>query len=412
MKKTWLYIGLAAGLFTTTACSNQETANVLQAAQETKKVEVAQVKRAQAERISELTGTLEPTEEALVSFEVAGRLVALHRNEGDQVKKGDVLAQIDSSTYALQVQEANTLVEQTGAGLQKVNNGARQQELIQAQATLDKAKIAFNKAKDDFQKYEKLYKENAISKDTFENVQDQLALAERDLISAEQAYSLVTQGARAEDRTMQRSSYEQAVITKQKAALSLEKTQLKAPIDGTIISKLTSTGELVGVGAPIYRIGSVQTLKVVLPVPDREIRMWKEGETITLSLYGSQRQGKVSKIHPATNQSTGTIGVEVTVPNPQRDWFAGQVVKASKKIAGKEGMFVPIEAVISRGGEKPYVFLHVNGKAVKTDVTVGGIQDNLLEVTSGLKEGDQLVVKGVDRLFDGDPIELAGGNQP
>lgn len=411
MNRKWLFLGVVAGLLTTTACSSKEAANVTQAAVETKKVEVASVKREQAERITELSGTLEPTEEALVSFEVAGRLVSLNRKEGDQVKKGDLLAQIDSSAYALQYQQANAVVQQTGAGLQKVNNGARQQELIQAKAMLDKAKIAYDKAQDDFKKYEKLYKENAISKDTYENIQDQLAFAQRDLISAEQAYSLTIQGARAEDRTMQRSTYEQAVISQQQAALSLEKTQLKAPIDGTIISKLSSAGELIGVGAPIYRIGNIQTLKVILPVPDREIRAWKEGEAITLSLYGTERQGKVSKINPATNQSTGTIGVEVTVPNKERDWFAGQVVKASKKIAGKEGIFVPIEAVISRGGDKPFVYLHVNGKAVKTEVTIGEVQDNKVEATSGLKEGDQLVIKGVDRLFDGDPIELAGGNQ-
>lgn len=412
MKKNWLAYGVIAGLLVTTACSSADETAGTQAAQEKKKVQVTTAKREQAERISELTGTLEPTEEALVSFEVAGRLVALHRNEGDQVKKGEVLAQIDSSTYALQYQQANSLVEQSGASLQKVNNGAREQELIQAKALLEKAKIAYNKAQEDYQKYEKLYKENAISKDAYENIQDQWALAQRDLTTAEQAYSLTVQGARSEDRAIQRSTYDQAVISKQQAALSLEKTQLKAPISGTIISKLTSAGELIGVGTPVYRIGNVETLKVVLPVPDREIHAWRVGETITLSLYGSKREGRVSKIYPATNQSTGTIGVEVTVPNPQRDWFAGQVVKASKKIAGKAGIFVPVEAVISRGGETPYVFLLENGKAVKKAVTIGEIQDNLLEVTSGLQEGDQLVIKGVDRLFDGDRIELAGGNQP
>jgi multidrug efflux pump subunit AcrA (membrane-fusion protein) len=128
-----------------------------------------------------------------------------------------------------------------------------------------------------------------------------------------------------------------------------------------------------------------------------------------MELYGQTRNGKVVKIYPATNQGTGTIGVEVHIGNPRHDWFAGQVVKARKTIQGKEGIYVPVEAVISRGQGDAHVFLNVGGKAVKTAVSIGEINGNRLEIVSGLKEGDKLIVKGVDRLFDGDPIEAAGG---
>jgi multidrug efflux pump subunit AcrA (membrane-fusion protein) len=411
MKKSWVSLTLVFGLLATTACSSGDDKGAdAQTAAEIKKVEVATVVKGQSVRVSELSGTLQPNEEAMVSFEVAGRIVELNRNEGDRVKQGDVIGRIDSSDYSLQLARANTAVAQTGATLEKINNGARQQELIQAQVLLDKAKIAFQRASEDFKKYEKLYKENAISKDAFDSAKDRLDLAQKDLTNAQQAYSLTVQGARQEDRELNRASYEQAVISKDMAALTLAKTQLRAPINGTIIAKLTSAGQIANVGTPVYRIGDVDTLKVILPVPDHEISAWKEGESVSLSLYGTTREGKVSKIYPATNQSTGTIGVEVKIPNPQHDWFAGQVVTASKKIAGKTGIFVPIEAVISRGEANPYVFLSVAGKAVKTPVTIGELSDNKLEILSGLKEGDQVIVKGVDRLFDGDPIELAGGS--
>ncbi|TGU97317.1 efflux RND transporter periplasmic adaptor subunit, partial [Mesorhizobium sp. M00.F.Ca.ET.186.01.1.1] len=153
-------------------------------------------------------------------------------------------------------------------------------------------------------------------------------------------------------------------------------------------------------------------LKVVLPVPDREIATWKEGEVVSLDLYDQKRDGKVTKIFPATNQSTGTIGVEVQIANPAHDWFAGQVVKATKTIKGQVGIYVPVEAVISRGKDDAHVFVDAAGKALKTKVEIGQIASDKLEIKSGLKEGDQLIVKGVDRLFDGDPIEATGGKQP
>lgn len=409
MNKKLIAFAIILGLLATTACSSQESAAPVVA--ETKKVEVAQVKREQASKVSELTGTLLPNEETIVSFEVGGRIVELNRNEGDKVKSGDLLARIDSSDYSLQYAKANTSVQQTGATLEKVNNGAREQELIQAKLLVDKASINYEKTLDDFKKFEKLYQEKAISENDFENAKNRLDIAQKDLQNAQQANSLTVQGARAEDRQINQASYNQAVISKDQAALTLAKTQLKSPINGTVISKQSSAGELVNVGSPVYRIGDIDTLKVVLPVPDREIAAWKKGEIISLNLYGQTREGKVLQVYPATNQSTGTIGVEVTVTNPNHDWFAGQVVKASKTIEGKEGIYVPVETVISRGNNNPYVFLNVAGKTVKTAVTLGELNDNKLEILSGLKEGDQLIVKGVDRLFDGDAIELAGGTK-
>jgi multidrug efflux pump subunit AcrA (membrane-fusion protein) len=130
---------------------------------------------------------------------------------------------------------------------------------------------------------------------------------------------------------------------------------------------------------------------------------------ITLSLYQEKREGKVVRIYPTTNQGTGTISVEVEVPNPRRDWFPGQVVNASRTAAVKEGLFVPVEAVLSRGEGQPYVFLVVGDKAVKAFVTTGEIFNNQFELLSGVKDGDQIVVKGADRLFDGDLIKQAGG---
>ena len=88
------------------------------------------------------------------------------------------------------------------------------------------------------------------------------------------------------------------------------------------------------------------------------------------------------------------------------------MVKATKTIKGQVGIYVPVESVISRGKDDAHVFVDAAGKALKTKVEIGQIASDKLEIKSGLKEGDQLIVKGVDRLFDGDPIEATGGKQP
>jgi len=410
-KNKWLSVLMIAGLLFTTACSSNATEAVEQAKAETKKVGTMVVKKEKVVRSTELAGTLQPLDEAIVSFEVGGRITELKRQEGDNVAKGEVLARVDDSDYSLQLARANAGVTQADASLDQVNNGARQQEIATAQAIVDKAKVGYQQALDNFKRSEKLYQEKAISQNDFENAQNRLIIADKDLQTAQQSYSLVVQGARPEVRDQTRAALDLAIVAKHQAALTLAKTQLKSPISGTIISKLTSAGELVSPGTPVYRIGKIDTLKVVLPVPDSEISNWREGDAVTLALYNQKREAKVSKIYPATNESTGTIGVEVIVANGKHDWFAGQVVKATKQFQGKLGIFVPVSAVISTGEPTPYVFVMKAGKAVKTPVTTGELIQNKLEILTGVKQGDQVIIKGVDRLFDGDPVELAGGSE-
>ncbi|WP_400162203.1 efflux RND transporter periplasmic adaptor subunit [Brevibacillus sp. TJ4] len=405
MYKRGLVFFTIFSLLLTAACSSQEQAQPA----EVKRVSVETVKQEQVSQMSELSAVLQPWEEAVISFEVGGRIVEMKHEEGDSVRAGDVLARVEDQDYELQVAASNAAVQQSAASLSKVQNGAREQEIAQAKLQVDKAQIAYQNAEDNFRRVEKLYQENAVSQSDFEQAQNGLNLARKDLENAEQAYSLVVQGARAEDQALTQAAYQQAVISRDAAATTLGKTQLRAPISGTILGKLSSSGNLVAAGTPVYRVGNIDLLKVILPVPDRQIADWQVGETIAFDLYGQTRNGQVVKIHPMTNASTGTIGVEVQIPNPQRDWFAGQVVKATKELDGKSGIFVPVEAVLSRGQGEPHVFLYMDGKAVKTSVQIGQIADNKLEIVNGLQVGDQVIVKGAERLFDGDTVEVTGG---
>jgi RND family efflux transporter MFP subunit len=326
------------------------------AAIEAKRVEIVTAKREKVALLSELSATLQPGEESVISFEVPGRILEMSVNEGDQVSAGQVLARLDASDYSLQ--------------------------LSQTMTDIDKARVGYQQAKEDFNRMEQLYSQKAISQTDYENAQNSFVLAERDYLQAQQAYSL-----------------------------KIDKNLLKSPVSGTVIAKLLSVGQLVEAGTPVYRVGKVNPLKVLLPVSDRDISLWHVGDVVTLSLYNSKRDGTITRIFPSTNEDTGTISVQVTVGNPQREWYPGQVVKVSRAVRGKEGLFVPVEAVLNRGEEKPYIFLAAGEKAVKTAVTTGELFDNRLEILSGLKEGDQVVVKGADRLFDKDQIQLAEGSQ-
>lgn len=355
-KKIWLLVALVLLVLVVISCSGKKVADQ-DKIDEARAVEIITLQKGKVSLYSELSGTLQPFDEAVLSFETAGRILEMKYKEGDQVSPGAVMARLDATEYLLHVALAKT--------------------------SLEKSQVGYQKAKDDFFRMESLYSQGALSKSDFENAHNRYIVAEKDYLYAQEAYSLT--GADSES----------------------VKNQLRAPVGGTVIAKMSSVGQLIGLGVPVYRLGRVDTLKVVLPVPGREISKWKTGDTVTLTLYDHNRSGIVARVLPTTNQGTGTIGVEIIIENSGREWFPGQVVRALREVETREGLFLPAEAVLSRGEEKPFVFLAVGEKAVKTPVTVGELMDKKLEILTGLNEGDQVVVRGAEQLFDGNNIMQA-----
>lgn len=391
-------------ILTMTACkqSNSQSDKI-------KEVVTIEIKQEKDIETSELSGTLRAVEETTSSFEVPGRIKNMNVTEGSKVNVGDVLAELDEESYKLQLNMAESNVMNASATLNQVSNGARAQDITIAKSKLDQASAVYKKASDDFKRNEELLKAGVISQSQYETFKTQLTIAEEDMVSAQAAYSLTTEGARKEERDQAAAAYGSVVASKDQAALSLSKTQMKSPISGTIISKYITKDQVVAAGTPVFSIANIESLKVVLPVPDYEISKWKIGDKVTVKLYGASKDGTVTKILPSISQGTGTVGVEVSIDNKQNDWRPGQVVTCVHTVEGKDAIYVPVDAVISNGNSDPYVFVVNGDKALKTPVKPGKLKGDKIEISSGLKPGVKVVVKGANRLFDNDKIKMNGG---
>lgn len=416
-KKKYAITAIGVSLLLLVGC----TAEPAQTKEEIKVVAAEAVKKEKGVELSRLSGTLSAKEESYISFEIGGLIDSLHVEEGQFVNEGDILARIDQRDYQLQLEKANAAIQSSHASLssaqaslEEAENGARSQERIQAKLNVEKAEVAYKNAYADYERVKKLFEAGAVSQQALEGAKLGYINAQTSYESAKQANLLIEEGVRPEKQKQIKAAVNQAQaglanaeVTKEQAQLALEKTALKAPFSGVIVAKLAANGQLVSPGSPVYKLSQIDTLKVLLPVPDYQIADWRVGKDVTVELYGEKKQGKVSKVFPATNEKTGTISVEVEIPNEDHKWFPGQVVKAEAKLNEKFGIFVPVEAVISTGtNNNPYVFLLKDGRAVKTEVTVGKLFENKLEITSGLTQHDKVITKGADRLFDGDAVEI------
>lgn len=429
------------------ACSSGGGENAV-AADAGRTVQTEQVKAEQLSSSTSLAGTLEAYDETVVSFQADGRVASISVNEGDTVQTGDVLAQLDTSDYELQASRADAALQQADAALQsaaagvssakaqaqsaeaslkQLKSGARTQEREQAENAVELAQSAYDKSKTDAERITSLYGEGLVSLDDKEQADLALANAKTQLDNAKSQLSLIQEGATNEQLEAANASVAQAnagvesalaskaqaeaarqdaLAASEQAALMLSRTKLTAPVAGTVLEKMIVQGELTGSGQPAVRIGQLERLKALLPVPDGEIADWSTGQTVNVQLYGETRTAKVAKIYPVANADAGSVNVEIAIDNPELDWTPGQVIKAYRGSTGKTGITVPIEAVISSGSE-PYVFKVENGTAVKTEVETGELYDNRLLIVSGLSEGDVIVTSGASQLLNGDAVTAA-----
>ncbi|MDR3597662.1 efflux RND transporter periplasmic adaptor subunit [Clostridium sp.] len=391
-------------------CSKSTTASQKNLS-EIKQVKVENIKSKSIDSVSELSGTLQPLEETKVSFEVSGTINSLNVKEGNYVNKDDILATVDNKNYELQVSQAQANVDKASAAVRQVEKGAREQEVQQAKLKVEQAETAYNQAGVDFSRNKTLFEAGAITQSDYEKFQNSEIAAQKDLEAAKQAYSLITEGATEEEKEQASATYNQANSAKEQAELALLKTSLKSPINGVVISKSISQGQLISAGTPAYTIGNVDKLKVLLSVPDYEISSWKIGDNVSAKLYDDSMDGTVTNIFAATNENTGSINVEVTIDNTDHKWHSGQVVACSHSSEDRQGLFLPKEAVISTGGSSPYVFILKDNKAIKTKVEIGVLKNNELEIKSGVNQSDSVIIEGMDRLSDNDDVKVLGSDE-
>ncbi|ALP37242.1 transporter [Paenibacillus sp. IHB B 3084] len=449
-------------------CSAGKEDAALSSAAQPVAVRTAIVKSSPLHTAYNLSGTLQAYEENTLAFQNGGTVASASLSVGTAVQKGAVIARLDDADYKLQVEQAAASIQEAqagidnaqanlqaaasaiqsadagiasaGANVSKVNKGARVQERQQAQATVDKAQSAYTKAKTDSERTQKLFEAGAATASDNESARLNATAALKDLEQAKDSLSLLLEGATTEDHQSAQASfqdalagrskafaaseqaaaskkqasanYEKALVAKSQAELALSRTRLISPVNGVILDKIVNTGDLVSSGQAVYRIGSIDRLKVLLPVPDSEIRDWKKGRQVSVMLYEETRQGTVSNVYPSTSTNTGRVNVEIVISNPQRNWLPGQVIKAAHQVTDKNGILIPAEAVINTGS-KPFIFKDVQGKAVKTPVELGNqVVENQLQIVSGLREGERIVIKGAETLFDGNAIQSEEGGRP
>ena len=290
-----------------------------------------------------LPGTTEAWQDVQVAADTAGRIEWIGPHEGERVNKGDLLIKIDVSAL---------------------------------KAALDHAEAQFQLADDLYQRRRRLYERKIIAKEELDQSATQRKLAATDLEQIKVKYN----------HGFPRS-----------------------PISGLINHLYVDAGEFIDTGKPIADIVNIDRIKINVRVPELDVRFVLEGQKTPVQIDAFPERtliGVVDFVAFKADTATKTFLVRSLIENPSADIRPGMIGRVAfvRRVVA-DALMAPLFALVDKGGER-LVFVEKDGMAQSRTATIGVIEGDRVQITSGLSPGDHLIVKGHTEVEDGMKVSV------
>lgn len=342
-------------------------------------VQTHEVKKALIQQTVFGTGTLEGKTRLAISPQETGAIRQLFADQGDVVKAGTLLVEMDSDDIVQQMKVAEADLEIATASLARIDA-----EIRSAKANLEYARIAF-------QRSEKLLQNNAEPRSAFDKIRENMLVATAALEQAEK-----------------RRNEAESTLTKYKAQIAyyqtkLSETRLQAPFDALIVRRNREQGAIVNPGVSIMDIVDTSTIWASVWVDETQIAHLQNNlpaEIIFRSLPSQSFQGKICRLWRETDRETREYKVDIALEHLPPNWTLGQRLEAYIKVtAPKQGLVIPAN-LVSWKNNQPFVLVIENGKIIERVIQIGIRSQNRAEIISGLQEGDRLILQPQKHMND------------
>lgn len=319
--------------------------------------------------------------------------VTLKAKAGDTVKKGDVLAVLESPDLTDALKREQSAYAQLEADVARQRILARKQKLL-AQRDADTAEIERLSAQRTLERYDAVANEGVVAKIDYQKAKDALNSAQIRARHATQAAELEGDNVALELQSKIKQ-LEQQRMTLSNAQRRVDELTVRAPVDGFIGTLSVANRSVVPANTPLMTLVDLSRLEVELEVPETYVADLGLGMTAEVSVGAAKATGKLSALSPEVvkNQVLARVRFNGEQPSGLRQ---NQRVTARLLIDEKPNVLMVQRGpfVEAEGGRFAYVVR--DGVAIRTPITVGATSVSAVEITGGLKQGDQIVIAGTE----------------
>lgn len=376
--------------------SSSKNANVAVAVSKTA-VEVQNIKAVEKNLGDTYKATLEAYQQGIVSSKLSAKVLSVSIENGQYVNVGDTLATLDDQDIQNSIKSAQAQLE---VNQQQLNSS--EQSLNSSQVSLQKLQINVDDAQRNYDRQKTLFERKAISQTDFEAAEKTLNSAKADYNSGNATVetakvNIETSKANIEVQKVNIANYQD----------NLKNTVIKSPISGVISDKAVNIGQMASQGTALAKVNDISSVYATIQVPQEKISGVKIGQAATVTVDGSDTtyNGTVQTMDASADPTARVFNCKIKIDNSDKTLYPGVYAKAELRSSEKTQVItVPINALVGNEGDYA-IFINDNGTAKKQKVTIGETDENNVEITSGIEDGNEIICTNTSTLQDGDEVE-------
>ena len=352
-------------------------------------VDVYELRRGEIVQTVVATGRVTTPQRVSVGAVVTERVARIPVDEGQTVRRGDVLIELDDRDERAAVAQADAAVAQAQAKLRQLREvglPAAEQALIQARANEALARTQYQRNQD-------LLSKGFISQSALDDAKRNLDVAKSQLDAAE--LQVTTNRPAGSDYTMAQTALAQAQASVAAARARLEQTVVRAPADGVLIARSVEPGDVVQPGKELMALAPAGETQIVVQIDEKNLAQLQVGQKALVSADAYPRErfaAELFYINPGIDPLRGSVEVKLRVPSPPP--YLRQDMTVSVDIEGTrraDALVAPADAVFDAAGAHPWMLVVSGHRAERRPVTLGLRGDASVEITGGASAGDRVV---------------------
>jgi len=338
-------------------CSSEQDAMKKVQEEQRTPVEVINITKGSIIKTDIYSEEIQPIQEVVVNSKTPGKVEEVNFDIGDQVSKDSILFVMDKKDIKNQLESL-------------------QSQLVSATAS-------FDFVKENFENMKILYSEGAVSKQQYEQMKT--------------------------DYEQTKASKDSLEIQIKNTYETLEDLEVRSPIDGIVAARNIEAGEIAGTGLSPFTILNIDTVYIDVNVPEtliNGIQVNKEVEVKIEAVQEAHFKGIISRISPISDKITHTYPVRVEISNQEQRIKPGMFAEVIFELEKKEAVVTVPKKALVKLGEQWHAFIVKENIACQVPIQIGLDNGMVVEVKEGLKEGQQLIIKGKEYVKDGELVEI------